>query len=59
MAICKISKRIWLTEKVLKNKNISPSKRVRYNGKLAFLKGINPQAVFLKGAKTHNEGGYK
>ena len=59
MAICKISKRIKLTKKVLENKNISPSKRVRYEHKLAFLKDINPQAVFLKGAKGRNEGGYK
>ena len=59
MAICKISKRIRLTEEALKNKKLSPSKRIRYENKLAFLKGINPNSVFLKGAKTHNEGGYK
>ncbi len=58
MSICKISKRIRLTETALK-KDLSPSKRIRFENKLAFLKGMNPNSVFLKGAKMNGEGGYK
>ena len=57
MAVASIAKRIRLTERVIRK--AKGTKKTRFIGKLAFLKGADPRVKFQKGSKTKFEGGYQ